>query len=93
MRWELIGKPFPGPIQIPDGVTAAIVECGRNLPRERKIKLQEWVSAESRKVAFLSADGPYPAAVYLLDAQGVVRAADPRPDTIEYRIRRLAGRD
>jgi len=92
-RWALIGKPLPGAIEIPDGAYAVILEGGRNLPRERKIKLQEWVSAESRKVAFLSAVGPYPAAVYLLDAQGVVRAADPRPDTLEHRIRRLAGRD
>lgn len=90
--WSLIGKPFPGPIQIPDGVSAVIVEAGKKLPRERVIRLRERFSAESRKVAFLSATGPYPAAIYLLDAQGVVRAADPRPDTIEHRVRRLAGR-
>lgn len=91
-RWALIGKPFPGPIQIPGGVSAAIVEGGKKLPRERASRLQERFSAENRKVAFLSATGPYPAAIYLLDVQGVVRAADPRPDTIEHRVRRLAGR-
>jgi tetratricopeptide (TPR) repeat protein len=92
-RWALIGKPFPGPIQIPDGVVAVIVEAARNLPRERIRRLKELFPAESRKVAFLSAEGPYPAAVYLLDARGVVQAADPRPDTIEYRVRRLCGGD
>ncbi len=92
-RWELIGKPFPGPIQIPEGVSAAIVESGKKLPKERAGRLQERFLAENRKVAFLSVNGPYPAAIYLLDAQGVVRAADPRPDTIEHRVRRLAGRD
>jgi len=92
-RWALIGKPFPGSVRIPEGVVAVIVEGGRKLPLERMKRLRERLSAESRKVAFLSAEGPYPAAVYLLDAQGVVRAADPRPDSIEYRVRRLAGRD
>ncbi len=92
-RWAFIGKPFPEPIQIPDGVSAVIVEGGRRLSRERMSRLRERFSAEkSTKVAFLSAAGPYPAAIYLLDAQGVVRAADPRPDTIEYRVRRLCGR-
>lgn len=92
-RWALVGKPFPGPIRIPDGAAAIVVESGRKLPRERMSRLRERFSAESGKVAFLSAAGPYPAAVYLLDAQGVVRAADPRPDTIEHRVRRLIGRD
>jgi tetratricopeptide (TPR) repeat protein len=92
-RWALIGKPFPGSIQMPEGVCAVVLEGGRRLPRERLSRLQERFSAESRKVAFLSAVGPYPAAVYLLDAQGVVQAADPRPDTIEHRVRRLIGRD
>jgi hypothetical protein len=92
-RWALIGKPFPGPIHVPEGSAAAIVEAGKKLSRERRTRLQERFSAESGKVAFLSADGPYPAAVYLVDAQGVVRAADPRPDTIEHRVRRLTGRD
>jgi len=91
-RWTLIGKPFPGPIEIPDRVGVVIVECGKKLPMERRNRLQERFSAESRKVAFLSATGPYPAAVYLLDGQGVVRAADPRPDTIEHRVRCLIGR-
>lgn len=92
-RWALIGKPFPGAIELPEGTAAAIVEAGKKLPRERMTRLRERLSAESRKVAFLSATGPYPAAVYLLDSQGVVRAADPRPDTIEHRVRRLIGRD
>jgi len=92
-RWALIGKPFPGSIEIPEGVSAVIVEAGKKLPIERVNRLKERLSAESRKVAFLSAEGPYPAAVYLLDAQGVVRAADPRPDSIEHRVRRLTGRD
>ncbi|MFI5402278.1 MAG: tol-pal system YbgF family protein, partial [Planctomycetota bacterium] len=92
-RWALIGKPFPGSVEIPEGVVAVIVEGGKKLPRERISRLQERFSAEKRKVAFLSANGPYPAAIYLLDAQGVVRAADPRPDTIEHRVRCLPGRD
>lgn len=92
-RWALIGKPLPGSVQVPEGVCAVVLEGGRKLPAERKSRLQERFSAESRKVAFLSAVGPYPAAVYLLDAHGVVRAADPRPDTIEHRVRRLTGRD
>lgn len=91
-RWALIGKPFPGPVDVPEGAEAVIVECGKKLPMERRNRLQERFSAESRKVAFLSATSPYPAAVYLLDFQGVVRAADPRPDTIEHRVRRLIGR-
>jgi hypothetical protein len=92
LRWALIGKPFPGPIRIPEGVSAVIVEGGRTLPPDYVIRLRERFSAENRKVAFLSATGAYPAAVYLLDAQGVVRAADPRLDTVEIRVRRLAGR-
>jgi hypothetical protein len=91
-RWALIGKPFPGPIQIPEEAGSVILEGGKKLPKECRTRLQERFSAESRKVAFLSAAGPYPAAVYLLDFQGVVRAADPRPDTIEHRVRRLIGR-
>jgi hypothetical protein len=91
-RWELIGKPFPEPLAIPEGVVAVILSGGKNLPKERENRLRELFSAEKRKVAFLSASGPYPAALYLLDSQGVVRAVDPRPDTIEHRVRRLAGR-
>jgi tetratricopeptide (TPR) repeat protein len=91
-RWALIGKPFPGSIELPEGTAAALVDGGKKLSKERVTRLQERFSAESRKVAFLSATGPYPAAVYLLDAQGVVRAADPRPDTIEHRVRCLIGR-
>lgn len=92
-RWALIGKPFPEPIPIPEGVVALILEGGKKLPKEREIRLRERFTAENRKVAFLSAPGPYPAALYLLDSQGVVRAVDPRLDTIEHRVRRLAGRD
>jgi hypothetical protein len=92
-RWALIGKPFPEPIPIPEGVVAIILEGGRSLPKERTIRLRERFSAEKRNVAFLSAPGPYPAALYLLDSQGVVRAVDPRLDTIEHRVRRLDGRD
>lgn len=93
IRWAMIGKDLPGGVEIPKGVVAVILEAGRSLPRERKNRLQERFSAESWKVAFLSADGPYPAAIYLLDRQGVVVAADPRPDTIEQRVRRLSGRE
>jgi hypothetical protein len=92
VRWALIGKPFPEPIPIPEGVVAVILEGGRNLPKERVSRLRQRFSAENRKVAFLSALGPYPAGLYLLDSQGVVQAVDPRPDTIEHRVRRLAGR-
>jgi tetratricopeptide (TPR) repeat protein len=93
VRWALIGKPFPGALELPEGAQAIIVEGGKKLPKERLSRLQERFSAENRKVAFLSATGPYPAAVYLLDTKGVVLAADPRPDTIEHRVRRLIGRD
>jgi hypothetical protein len=92
VRWALIGKPFPEPIPIQEGVVAVILEGGRNLPKERVSRLRERFSAENRKVAFLSALGPYPAGLYLLDSQGVIQAVDPRPDTIEHRVRRLAGR-
>ncbi len=92
-RWALIGRPFPEPIPIPEGVVALVLEGGKKLPKEREIRLRERFAAENRKVAFLSAPGPYPAALYLLDSQGVVRAVDPRLDTIEHRVRRLAGRE
>jgi len=91
-RWMLIGKPFPGHLEIPAGAGAVVLEGGRRLPPEAKTRLEERFSAEGRKVVFLSAAGEYPRAVYLLDAQGVVRAADPRPDTLEHRVRRLLGR-
>ncbi|HEX5136080.1 MAG TPA: hypothetical protein VFY93_03850 [Planctomycetota bacterium] len=91
-RWALIGKPFPEPIPIPEGVVAVILAGGKSLPKERESRLREQFSAEKRNVAFLSAPGPYPAALYLLDSQGVVRAVDPRPDSIEHRVRRLARR-
>lgn len=93
VRWALIGKPFPEPIPIPEGVVAVVLYGGRKLPQERESRLRERFSAESRKVAFLSASGPYPSALYLLDSHGVVRAVDPRLDTIEHRVRRLAGLD
>jgi hypothetical protein len=93
VRWALIGHPFPEPIPIPEGAAAVILEYGLKLPQEHENRLRERFPAEKGKVAFLSADGPYPAALYLLDRKGVVRAADPRPDSIEQRIRRLAGRD
>ena len=92
-RWALIGKPLPEPIPIPEGVDAVILAGGRSLSKERETRLRERFSAENRKVAFLSAPGPYPAALYLLDRQGVIRAVDPRPDTIEHRVRHLTGRD
>ena len=91
-RWTLIGRPFPGDIAVPEGAAAVIVEAGRRLPPEAKTRLTEQFSAEKGKVVFLSAAGEYLPAVYLLDAQGVVRAADPRPDTLEHRVRRLLGR-
>lgn len=90
-RWALIGHPFPEPIPIPEGALVVILEGGKKLPRERLSRLQERFAAEKKKVAFLSADGPYPAALYLLDKEGVVRAVDPRFDTIEHRIRSLTG--
>ena len=93
LRWALIGTPFPGRLEIPAGAVAIIVEAGRTLPPEAKTRLEERFSAERRKVVFLSAAGEYPRAVFLLDAQGIVRAADPRPDTLEHRVRRLLGRD
>jgi len=92
-RWALIGKPFPSSISIPEGTVAVILDGGKSLPKERENRLRELFSSEKRKVAFLSATGPYPSALYLLDSQGVVQAVDPRPDTIEHRVRRLAGRD
>jgi hypothetical protein len=91
-RWALIGKPFPGPIHIPEGAAAVIVLAGRELPKGFETSLKERFSAEKGKVAFLSAAGPYPAGLSLLDAQGVVRAADPRLDTVEIRVRRLTRR-
>jgi hypothetical protein len=87
--WALIGKPFPKPIPIPAGAEAVILAGGIELPKEREIWLRERFSAEKRNVAFLSASGPYPAGLYLLDSQGVVRAVDPRADTLEHRVRRL----
>lgn len=82
-RWRLIGTKLP--VDLPEGAKAALVEAGRRLPAERRKALEK--AFREKKLVFVVAELPR-AAIYLIDAERVVRAVDPRPDTLTYRIAR-----
>jgi hypothetical protein len=81
--WRLIGTKLP--IELPDGARAALVESGKRLPEERREALKK--AFGEKKLVFVVAELPRPA-IYLIDAERVVRAVDPRLDTLTHRITR-----
>ena len=82
-RWRLIGTKLP--VELPGGARAALVEAGRRLPQERREALRK--AFAQKKLIFVVAELPRPA-IYLVDAERVVRAVDPRLDTLTHRITR-----
>lgn len=88
-RWRLIGKPFAGKVKIPQGMPATVVQVGRRLPPERVAGLKRAFRPEKLAIIWLFKGEE---AIYLVDTKGIVRAVDPRLDTLHHRIRRLADR-
>ena len=82
--WRLIGTRLE--IAVPAGARAAIVEAGPRLAAERREALRR--AFDKKKLAFVVAGLPRPA-IYLIDADGVIRAIDPRPDTWTHRVTRI----
>jgi tetratricopeptide (TPR) repeat protein len=92
--WRLLGTSFrdlPGAgfrdLPMPRGALAVVVEAGANLPPERRKALVAQFGAE--KLGFLSCPAERKA-VYVLDRGGVIRAVNPRMDTLHHRISQLA---
>jgi|GEM_PF-5014242 len=87
--WSLIGRRFPGNVDIPEDAAAIVVEAGVALQPERKAALQKVF--EPKKVYFSSTSSTKPA-IYVLDYKGIVVAVNPRPDTLSFRLEKILHR-
>ena len=83
--WALIGKVYPALGKIPQFKGPALLLVDRTLPEPVRKAL---VASSVGKIPFFSfSDGR--SAIYLVDSKGVVRAVNPRLDTLQHRIKQL----
>jgi len=85
--WRRIGRKLDTPLSNwPGGAAAIVVETGKKLAPERKEALRR---AFPKKEFGFAVAKTSKADIYLLDRKRVIRAVNPRPDSLEHRIRAL----